>query len=172
MPPKRTRRAHTQQSDSEQQTGSNQGAQLDPVLAQSLQTLTQQTDVLAQQQQQMQQQILAQQQQQQHQQPVPPVVTFKSFQAIHPPEFKGSADPIEAKNWLKEMEKAFALVKVPGEKQTEYASYFLKNEANYWWKSVYALEEGGMVTWDRFKELFLEKYFPAYMSDQMELKFF
>ncbi|KAK1369627.1 hypothetical protein POM88_035719 [Heracleum sosnowskyi] len=81
---------------------------------------------LLQQQQQHQQQ---QHQQQQHQK-VLPVVTFKSFQAAQPPEFKGSADPVEAKAWLKEMEKAFTLKEVTGEKKTEYASYFLKNEAS------------------------------------------
>ena len=59
------------------------------------------------------------------------MVTFKSFQAAKPPEFKGSADPVEAKAWLKEMEKAFTLIEVTGEKKTEYASYFLKNEASY-----------------------------------------
>ena len=50
------------------------------MLAQLLQTLTQQTAALAQQQLQLQQQILAQQHQQQ-QQPIP-VVTFKSFQSV------------------------------------------------------------------------------------------
>ena len=34
------------------------------------------------------------------------------------------------------------------------------------------LEEVEIVSWDRFKELFLEKYFPKYMQSQMELKFF
>ena len=52
-------------------------------MAQILQILQQQTAVIAQQQK-------------------PPQigVTFKSFQAVHPPEFKGTADPIEAKAWL------------------------------------------------------------------------
>ncbi|KAK1360412.1 hypothetical protein POM88_044886 [Heracleum sosnowskyi] len=136
------------------------------------------TDQEAQQQQQIQQQLLQQQQhhqqhqhqQQQHQQVVP-VVTFKSFQAAKPPEFKGSADTVEAKARLKEMEKAFTLIEVTGEKKTEYASYFLKNEASYWWETSKALEPEGLITWERFTELFLEKYFPDLMRDQMELKF-
>ncbi|KAK1379107.1 hypothetical protein POM88_025851 [Heracleum sosnowskyi] len=109
-------------------------------------------DQEAQQQQQSQQQLL-QQQHQQHQQPhqqVVPVVTFKSFQAAKPPEFQGSADPVEAKAWLKEMEKAFTLIEVTGEKKTEYASYFLKNEASYWWETSKALEPEGLITWERF----------------------
>ena len=145
--------------------------QMDPIIAQILQTLTQQTAALAQQQQQFQQQMLAQQ----NQQPQPPVassVTFKSFQAVKPPEFKGSSDPVEARSWLKEMEKSFTLTEVAAERKTEYASYFLKNEATYWWETTKAMEPGGVISWDRFKELFLEKYFPDYMRDQMELRFF
>ena len=52
------------------------------------------------------------------------------------------------------------------------ASDYLKSEANYWWESVEPLEEVEIVSWDRFKELFLEIYFPKYMQSQMELKFF
>ncbi|MGI4673397.1 retrotransposon gag family protein [Klebsiella pneumoniae] len=33
------------------------------------------------------------------------------------------------------------------------------------------MEPNGVVTWERFTELFLEKYFPRYMETQMELKF-
>ncbi|KAL8115414.1 hypothetical protein AgCh_022051 [Apium graveolens] len=38
---------------------------------------------------------------------VVPVVTFKQFQLVKPPEFEGTTDPIKAKSWLKEMEKKF-----------------------------------------------------------------
>ncbi|KAK1365675.1 hypothetical protein POM88_041236 [Heracleum sosnowskyi] len=119
---------------------------------------------------QQHQQHQHQQHQQQHQQAAP-TVTFKSFQAAKPPEFKGSADPVEAKAWLKEMEKAFTLIEVTEDKKTEYASYFLKNEASYWWETSRAMEPEGLITWARFTELFLERYFPDYMRDQMELKF-
>ena len=68
------------------------------------------------------------------------MVTFKTFQSVKPPEFKGTTDPVEAKAWLKEMEKAFELVKVGEDQKTTYASYFLKGEASYWWESTRALE--------------------------------
>ncbi|WOG93870.1 hypothetical protein DCAR_0313158 [Daucus carota subsp. sativus] len=35
-------------------------------------------------------------------------------------------------------------------------TYFLKNEADYWWESKKALEESDIITWERFKVLFLE----------------
>ncbi|XP_074374474.1 uncharacterized protein LOC141714878 [Apium graveolens] len=100
-----------------------------------------------------------------------PVVTFKQFQSVKPPEFEGSTGPTKARAWLKEMEKAFALVKVEEDQKTDFPSYFLKGEANYWWELKKALEGEGVVSWDRFTDLFQEKYFPRYMKNQMEIKF-
>ncbi|KAK1394816.1 hypothetical protein POM88_013872 [Heracleum sosnowskyi] len=87
-------------------------------------------------------------------------------------EFKGTLDLVEAQSWLKEIEKAFALVTVGENQKTGYASYFLKGEANYWWESVRALEATEVIPWERFKKLFLDQYFPKYMQTQMELRFF
>ncbi|KAL8092588.1 hypothetical protein AgCh_034738 [Apium graveolens] len=96
---------------------------------------------------------------------------YYSFKAPLPPEFKGSADPVEANAWLKEIEKAFDLVGEGAELKTKFVSYFLKGEANYWWESTRALEGGEFITWERFIKLFLENYFPRYMKNQMEIKF-
>ena len=65
-------------------------------------------------------------------QPPKPTVTFKAFQAVCPPEFKGTTDPIVARTWLKEIEKAFEIVGVEDEKKTLFATYMLKGEANFW----------------------------------------
>lgn len=152
MPPRRTRNTN------------NENPEEPPNLAQLMQLLHQQSVTLAQQQQLLQQQLQLQQ--------APTPTTFKSFQAVKPPEFRGTQDPVEAQSWLKEMEKAFTLAVVPEAKKVEYTSYFLKGEANYWWESARALEEGEVIAWDRFKKIFLDKYFPRYMQTQMELKFF
>ncbi|XP_017227566.1 uncharacterized protein LOC108203280 [Daucus carota subsp. sativus] len=148
MPPRRRTRA-TNPDDN------NNNNNPEPTMAQILQILAQQTANLTQQQERQ----------------ANPQVTFKNFQSVNPPEFKGSADPIEARVWLKEIEKAFVLVKVREEQKTEFASYYLKDEATYWWESVRAMEKTENVTWDRFKELFLEKYFPQFLQDRMELQF-
>ncbi|KAL8121526.1 hypothetical protein AgCh_018308 [Apium graveolens] len=95
----------------------------------------------------------------------------KELIVVNPSEFKGSLEPIEVNVWLKEIEKAFALVNVKEEQKVEFASYYLKNEATYWWEMVKTLEGTYVITWERFKELFLEKYFPQFVQDQMELKF-
>ncbi|KAL8115936.1 hypothetical protein AgCh_022434 [Apium graveolens] len=69
------------------------------------------------------------------------------------------------------MEKASNFVRVSENLKIDYASYFLKNEANYWWESTRALEGKGPFSWARFTELFLEKYFPDCVRNQMEIEF-
>ncbi|KAL8134767.1 hypothetical protein AgCh_009689 [Apium graveolens] len=106
------------------------------------------------------------------QQPVAPKVgNFKHFQYVHSPEFLGFPNPIKAQSWLREMEKAFELVEVKDEKKAQYASYYLKDEASFWWESSKALLEGKDLSWEMFTEMFLEKYLPSYMQDQLEMKF-
>lgn len=50
------------------------------------------------------------------------------------------------------------------------ANYFLKGVASYWWESKRAIEVEEIISWERFTELFLEKYFPMYVQDQLEIK--
>ena len=69
------------------------------------------------------------------------------------------------------MEKCFELVLVSVEQKTKFVSHYLKNEATYWWESVKNMEGTVEITWERFKELFLEKYFLRFLQDQMELNF-
>ena len=96
---------------------------------------------------------------------------FKAFKALKPPEFQGTADPVEARTWLNEMEKSFEIMGTGDAQKTVFAAYLLKGEANYWWEAKKNMEPVGVIPWGRFTELFLEKYFPSYMEAQMELKF-
>ncbi|XP_074348195.1 uncharacterized protein LOC141686952 [Apium graveolens] len=69
------------------------------------------------------------------------------------------------------MEKSFELAEVKDRKKAQYASYNLKDESSYWWESSKAFLEGETISWQKFMELFLEKYFPSYMQDQLEVRF-
>lgn len=103
--------------------------------------------------------------------PNPMASAFKAFKSIQPPEFKGFGEPVEARSWLKEMEKSFKIIGVEEGQKTVFATYLLKGEANHWWESKEAMEPAGVVTWERFTELFLEKYFPEHMENRMEIRF-
>ena len=95
---------------------------------------------------------------------------FKAFSILTTPlSSKGQPDPVEARAWIKEMEKSFEILQIAEEQKTVFATYMLKGEANFWWDSKKNLEGEGLVTWERFSKLFLDKYFPKYMEAQMEL---
>ena len=115
-----------------------------------------------------------------NQQPIPPqppaaqqtaATVFRAFKSLKPPEFLGSADPVEARAWLKEIEKSFEILGVEERHKTIFASYILKGEANYWWESKRNLETDDVIPWDRFTRLLLDKYFPRFMETQMDIKF-
>ncbi|XP_074358672.1 uncharacterized protein LOC141697979 [Apium graveolens] len=156
-----SRRARGRPTNNQENEGENQNSDI----AQLMELVRQQIATMAQQQKLLQQM---------HPRQPPPAnaTTFKTFQSVKPPEFIGTQDPVEAHAWLKEMEKAFALTNVGDNQKVEYATYFLKGESNYWWESAKALEAAKVITWDRFKRIFLDKYFPRYMQTQMEMKFF
>ncbi|XP_074346492.1 uncharacterized protein LOC141685278 [Apium graveolens] len=63
------------------------------------------------------------------------------------------------------------MVGVEEDKKTIFVAFMLKGEANYWWEAKRAIEENPVVSWERFTALFLEKYFPKHLEQQMELKF-
>ncbi|XP_074357471.1 uncharacterized protein LOC141697130 [Apium graveolens] len=69
------------------------------------------------------------------------------------------------------MEKAFTLIQVNDDSKSDYGSYFLKGEASFWWEFTLALEREGPVSWARFTELFLGKYFPDCLQSQLEVEF-
>ncbi|KAL8119251.1 hypothetical protein AgCh_016682 [Apium graveolens] len=115
-----------------------------------------------------------------NQQPIPPqphaaqqttATAFRAFKSLKPPEFLGYADPVEARAWLKEIEKSFEILGVEERHKTIFTSYMLKGEANYWWESKRNLETNAVISWDRFTRLFLDKYFPRFMETQMEIRF-
>ncbi|KAL8117783.1 hypothetical protein AgCh_015616 [Apium graveolens] len=97
------------------------------------------------------------------------------MKAINLPEFKGSLEPIKANVWLKEIEKAFALVKVKEEQKVEFAIYYLKNEATYWWEmdqmelKFLELKQGNISVTDyegKFEEL--SRYVSSYVDTDLK----
>ena len=116
-----------------------------------------------------------------------PAATYREFQSVQPPAFRGCSEPTEAQSWITEVEKAFQICRVADDQKTLFASYLLKGEANFWWEAIRPRElrdevvgenemadearGEGSISWRRFKELFFERYFPISMCDRMEARF-
>lgn len=97
---------------------------------------------------------------------------LREFLQLKPSIFSGSANPIDAEDWLNEMEKDFEAMHCPVQEKVTLATFKLQGGAFDWWdarKKKYP--EGSLVTWELFKEEFYKKYFPATIQLKMELEF-
>ncbi|KAM0849221.1 hypothetical protein ACQ4PT_053871 [Festuca glaucescens] len=97
---------------------------------------------------------------------------IRKFLRLNPPAFHGSAKPLEAEDWLTEIEKIFDAMRCPDEEKVSLATFMLQGGAFDWWgvhKNKYT--EGFVVTWRLFKEEFYKKYFPESVQRKMELAF-
>ena len=78
-----------------------------------------------------------------------------------------------AEEWLDQLEEIFRITRSADQDKVELATYRLRGEAAQWWKRYRDHMEatGGNVTWEGFKTLFLNKYFPSNVKDQKEIEF-
>ena len=79
---------------------------------------------------------------------------------MHPPIFKGEADPQGVESWLKKLTKIFDAMQITDERRLTLVPYILEDEVDFWWDMVTRTEDVDQMSWEDFKELFLAKYFP------------
>nr|AAL79340.1 Putative 22 kDa kafirin cluster; Ty3-Gypsy type [Oryza sativa]AAM48279.1 Putative 22 kDa kafirin cluster; Ty3-Gypsy type [Oryza sativa Japonica Group]AAP53268.1 retrotransposon protein, putative, Ty3-gypsy subclass [Oryza sativa Japonica Group] len=94
------------------------------------------------------------------------------FQKLKPPTFSGTANPLEAEEWIVAMEKSFEAMGCTDKEKIIYATYMLQSSAFEWWdahKKSYS--ERIFITWELFKEAFYKKYFPESVKRMKEKEF-
>ncbi|XP_057426223.1 uncharacterized protein LOC130719624 [Lotus japonicus] len=96
-----------------------------------------------------------------------------NFNLHGPPKFQGEVEPEKADLWIQEMEKIFEALHTPDAEKVNLATFMLKGDAEYWWRSARQLMTANNVaiTWDSFKRAFMEKYFPETAREDMENQF-
>jgi hypothetical protein len=97
--------------------------------------------------------------------------TLEKFRKLDPPSFKGSKDPLEADNRLKELDRLFKAMNVRDDQRVTLAVFMLKGDALEWWESTERTHEGGVVSWQQFVNLFQKRYFPDSLRLQKEAEF-
>ncbi|XP_012567426.1 uncharacterized protein [Cicer arietinum] len=98
---------------------------------------------------------------------------LNEFRRQDPPKFKGEHDPDKADLWLQEIEKIFEILHCSDNAKVEYATYLMIGEAEYWWRGAKKMMETNHeeLTWEAFKNKFLEKYFPKSARAEKEAQF-
>ena len=83
------------------------------------------------------------------------------FQRTNPPTFAGTEDPMEAEDWLRDIEKKLAIAQCTGIEKVLFASYQLVGAASAWWDNFSAMQPNGDVpSWNEFCAAFREAYIP------------
>ncbi|KAL2327193.1 hypothetical protein Fmac_020620 [Flemingia macrophylla] len=95
------------------------------------------------------------------------------FQRNHLPTFHGGYDPDGASDWMFEVEKIVQVMECPQVQKVSLAAFMLSGDAGIWWQSTYQwmVAEGTAMTWENFKRLFLEKYFPQDIHNKKQVMF-
>ncbi|KAK7264749.1 hypothetical protein RJT34_32359 [Clitoria ternatea] len=95
------------------------------------------------------------------------------FEKRNPPRFKGGYNPDGAQIWIREIEKIFRALQCNEADKVVFATYALSEDAEHWWDSMRKQFEVNDVeiTWDYFKDMFLEKYFPADVKEKRQFEF-
>ena len=61
---------------------------------------------------------------------------WSNFLRARPLPFKGVYDPLEAKKWLREMEKVFIVLHCTHEQNVAYVVHMLTDDAKFWWRGM------------------------------------
>ena len=80
------------------------------------------------------------------------------FQKLKPPMFEGGIETKLAENWIRTIEKSFIYGRIPNDAKVSCATFYLHDAASFWWDTVVAVHDVTTLTWERFKELFEDKY--------------
>jgi hypothetical protein len=103
--------------------------------------------------------------QQIHAQPLPPPPPqprdrHADFLRGHPPTFSHAADPLQADDWLRSMERQLDVAQCDDRERVIFAAWQLRGSALDWWES-YPAWDRGTFTWIQFRERFRNHHIPA-----------
>ncbi|CAO2143358.1 unnamed protein product [Urochloa humidicola] len=92
----------------------------------------------------------------------PPRIKLQEFMTHRPPTFSHSADPLEADDWLKTVEKMLNIAQCSDREKVLYASEHLEGTAGDWWDAyTVAHANADTITWQEFRDSFRSHHIPT-----------
>ena len=99
-------------------------------------------------------------------------VSIQEFLELKPRTFDASSEPMDADDWLREMDRALTVAHVADEDRVPYVTYLLRGQAMSWWENVQATRASGVeITWEDFKQAFVRHHIPDSLVERMREKF-
>ncbi|CAA0806336.1 Unknown protein, partial [Striga hermonthica] len=95
------------------------------------------------------------------------------FRDYHAEKFSGQGDPRIVDEWIQGLEFIFEVMECPERYRVICAQLQLTGDARLWWNAYWSMrpDEKAGCTWEMFKELICEKYYPTYYRAEMECQF-
>ncbi|KAK1697276.1 hypothetical protein QYE76_013973 [Lolium multiflorum] len=88
-------------------------------------------------------------------------VTLSDFQNARPLPFTSAPEPMDAEDWLMDMERKLKTVGCNDEEKIRYTTYLLSGPAASWWENLVAVHPPDKVfTWEEFKKKFRDAHVP------------
>ncbi|XP_041011309.1 uncharacterized protein LOC121255087 [Juglans microcarpa x Juglans regia] len=102
--------------------------------------------------------------------------TLEQFSRQHPPTFDSKSNAMDAESWIEQLEQIFEALYCIDDQKVTYAAFNLTDAANKWWKSTRALlqmelGDGVPITWECFRKIFLERFFPQTLCESRARQF-
>src|SRR5262245_23494761 len=94
----------------------------------------------------------------------------KEFMRCRPQSFAGGADLQKADTWIRNMEKIHRTMQIDELSKVILSAFMLEGDADIWWQSVLNVQKE-VNTWQQFKELFNEQYYPKAARDMKRQEF-
>ncbi|XP_059658702.1 uncharacterized protein LOC132305034 [Cornus florida] len=95
-----------------------------------------------------------------------------SVEQTHESSIEGGLDPLVVDDWLDEVEKHFRAITVPNDQlKITLATYKFVSHMEVWWKTMTSAHDIDSMSWDAFKGLFFDKYFPQTKRWELRMQF-
>ena len=86
---------------------------------------------------------------------------LQRFRAHHPLTFTGGEDPMVADHWFMQIKNVLEAMEITSDTtRIRLAAFQLEGEAQVWWRWARTSRDLEVMTWEKFQELFIGKYFP------------
>ena len=86
---------------------------------------------------------------------------LQRFRAHYPPTFTGGGDPMVADHWFIQIENVLEAMEITSDTtRIRLVAFQLEGEAQVWRRWARAFRDLEVMTWAKFQELFMGKYFP------------
>ncbi|XP_019164425.1 PREDICTED: uncharacterized protein LOC109160602 [Ipomoea nil] len=89
-----------------------------------------------------------------------------------PPVFAGEEDPVILEEWIRSLDKIFAVVGYPVDRRVELVSFYFSHEADLWWvHEGPACQEEPDFDWTALKDRMRERFYPSHVRAAMYEEF-